>query len=336
MIELKNVSVTFEGKSKVEAVKNVSLKVEKGDIYGIVGFSGAGKSTLIRTINLLQKPSSGQIIIDGRDITEIKGDELRKIRLKIGMIFQHFNLISGKTVYQNIDFILKANGYEKSKRKDRVMELLKLVSLEDKADFYPANLSGGQKQRVGIARAIANNPEILLCDEATSALDLESTEEILELLKLINEKYGITIVFITHEMEVAKKLFHKMAVMSNGEIIEKNDVYSIFAEPNHEVTKSLISKNLNLQLPDKVIKTIKEGQVLKIYYRGDRSLEPVISSVSKQFKVDISIIHGKIEYIHDKALGILIVNITGEDSDIEQAKQYIKTNVSQVEELLSA
>ncbi|MDT8717946.1 ATP-binding cassette domain-containing protein [Clostridium sp. 19966] len=335
MIELRDVSVTFNGKSKVEAVKNVNLKIEKGEIYGIVGFSGAGKSTLVRTINLLQRPTNGQVFIDGVDITELKGEKLRQVRLRIGMIFQHFNLISGKTVYENIEFMLKANGYKKADRKERVMELLRLVSLEDKANFYPANLSGGQKQRVGIARAIANNPEILLCDEATSALDLESTDEILDLLKVINNKYGITIVFITHEMEVAKKLFHKMAVMSSGEVIEKNDVYSIFAHPSHEITKSLINKNLNLQLPEKIQEALQQGELLKVYYRGDKSLEPVISSAAKNFNINISIIHGKIEYIQNKALGILIINLVGEKDELSRAKEYIRENVSELEEVLS-
>lgn len=335
MIELKNVSVIFNNKSsKVEAIKNINLKIGKGEVFGIVGLSGAGKSTLIRTINLLQKPSEGQILIDGKDITALKGEELRRVRLKVGMIFQHFNLISGKTVYENIEFVLKANNYPKSKRKVRVEELLKLVYLEDKANVYPSNLSGGQKQRVGIARALANNPEILLCDEATSALDLENTEEILDLLQDINKKYGITIVFITHEMEVAKKLFHRVAVMSKGRIIEENDVYSIFADPKEQVTKSLISKNLNVEIPKGVEHLIHEGQLLKIYYKGDKSVEPIISSASKKYEVNISIMHGKIDYIHGKPLGILIINIIGETKEINNAKEFIKANVSEVEELL--
>ncbi|GIM30132.1 methionine import ATP-binding protein MetN 2 [Clostridium polyendosporum] len=334
MIELKDVSVVFSEKGhKVEAIKDINLKINKGEVFGIVGLSGAGKSTLIRTINLLQKPTKGQIIINGQDITKLKGEALRKVRLKIGMIFQHFNLISGKTIYENVEFVLKANNYPKEKRKEKVEELLKLVYLEDKANFYPSNLSGGQKQRVGIARALANNPEILLCDEATSALDLENTEEILNLLKDINKKYGITIVFITHEMEVAKKLFHKVAVMNYGKIIELNDVYSIFSNPEEEVTKSLINKNLNIELPRSVGSLIHEGDLIKIYYKGDRSIDPIISTVSKNFKVYISIIHGKIDYINEKPLGILLVNITGKTDQINKAKEYIRKNVSDIEEI---
>ena len=336
MIELKNINVEFELKGDiVQAVKDVNLTVNKGEVFGIVGLSGAGKSTLVRVINLLQKPSSGQVIINGKDITSLNRGELRKTRLKIGMIFQHFNLISGKTIYENIEFVLKANNYPKEKRRDRINELLSLVNLKDKEDAYPSNLSGGQKQRVGIARAIANEPEILLCDEATSALDLENTEEILNLLKDIKDKTGITIVFITHEMEVAKKFFNRVAVMSKGEIIEVNDIYSIFSDPQHEVTKSLISKNSNLDLPKEVLDSINKGEILKIHYKGDNSLKPVISEAAKSFKVDISIIHGKIDYIDGKPVGTLIVNIIGEKEEISKAKTYINNNVVKTERIVN-
>lgn len=334
MIELKDISVIFNlKKTKVEAIRNINLTIKKGEIFGIVGLSGAGKSTLVRTINLLQKPTKGSIIIDGEDITELRGNALRKKRLKIGMIFQHFNLISGKNVYENIEFVLKANNYPKDKRKERVNELLKLVYLEDKANSYPANLSGGQKQRVGIARALANNPEILLCDEATSALDLENTEEILNLLKNINNNYGITIVFITHEMEVAKRIFDRVAVMKAGEIVEINDVYSIFSEPKSDITKSLVSKNLNIELPEEIKNSIAGGSILKLYFKGGRSIEPLISEVSKRFKIYINIIHGKIEYISGKPYGLLLVNITGEENEKLLAINYIKENVAEVEEV---
>lgn len=335
MIELKNINVEFKLKGNVvNAVKNVNLTINKGEVFGIVGLSGAGKSTLVRVINLLQKPSSGQVLINGKDITNLNRRELRKIRLKIGMIFQHFNLISGKTIYENIEFVLKANNYPKEKRKERIYELLELVKLKDKAEAYPSNLSGGQKQRVGIARAIANNPEILLCDEATSALDLENTEEILNLLRDIKEKTGITIVFITHEMEVAKKLFNRVAVMSKGEIIEVNNVYSIFSEPSHEVTKSLISRNSNLDLPKEIIESINQGEIIKVYYKGDNSLKPIISEAAKRFDVDISIIHGKIDYIDGKPIGTLIVNISGDKEEILKSKTYIKENVAKTERIV--
>ncbi|MFW2490604.1 methionine ABC transporter ATP-binding protein [Clostridium chromiireducens] len=336
MIELKNINVEFKSKgSLIHAVKDVNLTINNGEVFGIVGLSGAGKSTLVRVINLLQKPSSGQVFINGEDITTLKRSELRQTRLKIGMIFQHFNLISGKTIYENIEFVLKVNNYPKEKRKDRIYELLELVNLKDKVDVFPSNLSGGQKQRVGIARAIANNPEILLCDEATSALDLENTEEILKLLKDIKDNTGITIVFITHEMEVAKKLFNRVAVMSRGEIVEVNDVYSIFSDPKHEVTKSLINRNSNLVLPKEVLDSVSKGEIIKVYYKGDNSLKPIISEAAKNFDVDISIIHGKIDYIDGKPIGILIINITGDKDEIARAKMYIKENVIRTERIVN-
>lgn len=336
MIELKDINVEFEIKGKkVQAVKDVNLKINKGEIFGIVGLSGAGKSTLVRIINLLQKPTSGQVIIDDEDITNISRSKLREKRLKIGMIFQQFNLISGKTIYENIEFVLKANNYPKDKRNERINELLSLVKLEEKKEVYPANLSGGQKQRVGIARAIANNPEVLLCDEATSALDLENTEEILNLLKDIHDKLNITIVFITHEMEVAKKLFNRVAVMSNGEIVEVNDVYSIFSDPKHEVTKSLINKNSSVDLPREIFDLLGEGEIIKINYKGNDSLKPVISEVAKNYNVDISIIHGKIDYIDNKPIGTLIVSIVGDKEEIARAKQFIKNNVVKTERIIN-
>lgn len=336
MVELRNINVDFKLKGNlVSAVKNVNLKINRGEVFGIVGLSGAGKSTLVRVINLLQKPSSGEVFVDGRDITKLSRVQLRKTRLKIGMIFQHFNLISGKTIYENIEFVLKADNYPKEKRKERIYELLELVNLKDKAEAYPSNLSGGQKQRVGIARAIANNPEILLCDEATSALDLENTEEILKLLKNIKDKTGITIVFITHEMEVAKKLFDRVAVMSKGEIVEINDVYSIFSEPKHEVTKSLINRNSNLDVPKEILQSIDKGEVIRVYYKGENSLKPIISEASKNFKTDISIIHGKIEYISGKPIGTLIINLTGDKEEISRARKYINENVIKAERIVN-
>ena len=333
MIKLENISVTFnDGKNKLDAVKNITLTINRGEVFGIVGLSGAGKSTLVRVINLLQKPSEGRVIIQDKDITKLNSKELRSLRLKVGMIFQHFNLISGKTIYENIEFLLKANNYPKNKMKERIEYLLDLVNLSDKKDVYPANLSGGQKQRVGIARAIANDPEILLCDEATSALDLENTEEILTLLKDIKEKLGITIVFITHEIEVAKKLFNRVAVMSSGEVVEVNDVYSIFSKPQHEVTKSLVSKNSNLRLPEVVRRDLVKGRLYKVNYIGQTSLKPIISEAAKKFNTQISIIHGKIDYIDGKPLGSLLIDIIGDDQEIENTRAYIEKNADVNEE----
>lgn len=327
MIKLSNINVIFKEKNKeFHGVKNVSLTINKGEVFGIVGPSGAGKSTLVRTINLLQKPTTGDIIINGENITSYKGKALRQVRLKIGMIFQHFNLISGATVYDNIAFSLIANKYPKDKMRQRVEELLELVNLKDKIDVYPSSLSGGQKQRVAIARALANNPEILLCDEATSALDLENTEEVIETLRKIKDQSNITIVFITHEMDVAKKLFDRVAVMSNGEIVEINDTYSIFTKPEHEVTKALVSRVLNIEYP-KELKILDNEEVIKIYYVGEKAYESVISNLSRDYKVNVNIIHGKIDYIHGKAFGILLIKIQGTIEERENAKKYIKDNV---------
>lgn len=333
MIELNNIGVTFGKKDKAfHAVKNINLQINEGEIFGIVGPSGAGKSTLVRVINLLQAPSSGKILIRGKDITTLKGKALRKVRLKIGMIFQHFNLINQATVYDNIAFALLANEYPKVQIKNKVIELLELVNLNDKMYAYPSNLSGGQKQRVAIARALANNPEILLCDEATSALDLENTEEVVETLRKIKQKYRITIVFITHEMDVAKKLFDRIAVMNQGELVEINDTYSIFTKPLHPITQSLVSRVLNIEVPEQ-LQLAPDEELLKLSYVGETAYAPVISYISSTYKISVNIIHGKIEYIHDKPFGILILKIEGQAAQRDKAKDYIEKNVYNVKSL---
>lgn len=331
-IELVDVTVRFKNKdTETAAVDTVSLAVEQGDIYGIVGLSGAGKSTLVRTINLLQELESGQIIIDGQDIATLSKKALRKKRQNIGMIFQHFNLISSKTVAQNIEFALKASRVPKNQRKERVKELLTIVGLKDKADSYPVKLSGGQKQRVGIARALANQPEILLCDEATSALDVETTDEILTILKEINETYGITILFITHEMDVAKKLFHRVAVMDNGKIVEEGSTFDVFSNPRSDMGKKLVSRSLSLELPSYVLTNLKEGQLVTIHYHGEGAFSPIISTVSKELNVYFSIIHGKVDYIDSKALGVLLVHIAGEAEEIENSIRMLEADVFKLE-----
>lgn len=333
MIELKNIDVTFQnGSHEFKAVDNVSLKINKGEIFGIVGPSGAGKSTLVRVINLLQRPTNGEVIIEGSDITKFNRKQLRKIRLNIGMIFQHFNLISGSTIAENVAFSLYANNYPKDKTKDRVKELLEIVHLPEKADAYPANLSGGQKQRVAIARALANNPDILLCDEATSALDIENTEEIVELLREINEKTHITIVFITHEMDVAKKLFDRIAFMEDGKLKEVTDIYSAFANPKSDIAKSLVQRVLNVEVPEGLkVKTNEE--ILRLSYTGDDSYDPVISVASKNYDITMDIINGKVDYIRNKPFGMLIVILRGEDAERKKALEYISKNVYKLERL---
>lgn len=330
-IDVQHLNVFFtHQQQKVHAVKDVSFSVKSGEIFGIVGLSGAGKSTLLRTLNLLQKPHSGTISIDGKDISHNKGDELKQVRKKIGMIFQQFNLIQNRTAGQNIEFALKASGYPKEKRAQRIQELLTLVDLLDKKNNYPSTLSGGQKQRIGIARALANNPEILLCDEATSALDIETTEEILQILEKINQELGITIIFITHELEVVKRLFHRMAVMKNGEIIEQGDTFTLFSNPKKETTKKLVSRFFDLKLPLELQKSLTEGALLELRYQGEHTLDPLISSLSKKYNLSISIIHGKIEYIKKQAIGILYIYLLGEKKQIQLAMKEIEATVFRV------
>ena len=329
MIRFEQVDVNFKQKNEVlQAVKNVSLHIEAGEIFGIVGGSGAGKSTLVRTINGLQKPTSGSILVDGEDVTKLSSREIRSLRKKIGMILQHFNLISRKTVRENIEFALKVQDYPKAKREARTKELLELVGLEDKENVYPASLSGGQKQRVGIARALATNPKILLCDEATSALDVQTTEEIVDILKDINAKLGITIVFITHQLEVAKRLFSKVAVMSQGEIVEVNSAYELFASPKSTLTRRLV--RTQIEVPEEILNAAK-GEIIKLTYRGDKSLEPIIAYTNKKYDVVLNILHGHIDYIQEKPIGILVVSVEGETAAISEALQYIGENIEEIE-----
>ena len=336
-IVLEHVTVNFSQKKKnFAAVDDVSLTIKQGEIFGVVGLSGAGKSTLIRTLNLLQRPSSGSIKIDGTEITQLPADKVRKLRQKIGMIFQHFNLIHNKTVGENIAFALKAGNYDKKALPERIKALLDLVDLGDKMDSYPNQLSGGQKQRIGIARALANNPEILLCDEATSALDVETTEEILRILAVINQKLGITIVFITHELEVAKKLFQRMAVMENGKVIEVNTTYNIFANPKAGITQKLVGRYLNLHLPSELLPDLAQGRLIELRYQGDNTLSPLITDVAKQWDVAISIIHGKIDYIQNDVIGILLVYVTGDKEAVEQAFLQLSQKVFATKEIKEA
>ncbi|HWR28577.1 MAG TPA: ATP-binding cassette domain-containing protein [Negativicutes bacterium] len=333
MINLQHITVTFaDSLHPVSAVTDVSLKIETGEIFGIVGTSGAGKSTLLRTINLLQRPTGGHVLIEGTDITDYDGENLRKLRLQMGMIFQHFNLIHTKTVFDNVAFTLKAAGVGKTEIQERVPPLLELVGLADKTGAYPGQLSGGQKQRVGIARALANNPKILLCDEPTSALDSDTTNSILELLKDINRKTGITMVLITHEMAVVKKICDRVAVMSQAVAVEVDTVFNIFANPKADFTKQLIQHSNNFSLPERLLADIK-GKILRILYRGGGAEEPVISDTAQKYSVAVNILHGQIEYISDLPLGVLLVNINGAPAIVEEAISYIKSRVESVEVL---
>jgi D-methionine transport system ATP-binding protein len=343
MIKLENISVDFELRGKqvetVKAVDQVSLHVHRGEVFGIVGASGAGKSTLLRTINLLERPHAGRVWVDGKDITDLTGSALRRERQKIGMIFQHFNLMHTRTVFDNAAFALRIAGQSEREVAQRVPEILHLVGLEDKAQAYPSQLSGGQKQRVGIARAVANHPAVLLCDEPTSALDLESSAAILDLLKEINERLDITIVLISHEMSVIKKICGRVAVMSGGRVVEQGEAYDIFATPQEEFTRQLVAHTFNLEIPQHLIDNIP-GTVLKVLFLGDKAEESVLSTTVIRFGVSANILHGKIEYIGSRAVGLLVVRLTElpvegtpADGRLAAAVQFIRDNASQVEVL---
>ncbi len=331
MIQFKDVSVRFDdGKVPLQAVKNVSFEIQDGDIFGIAGGSGAGKSTLLRTINQLQKTTSGSVVVNGREVNGLKHKELHLLRRDIGMIFQHFNLAESKTVYQNIAFSLEDAGWKKNDIKKRVDELLDFVKISDKKDVYPAKLSGGQKQRVAIARALANNTKILLCDEPTSALDAETTNSVLKLLREVNQKLGVTIVIITHELDVIKSICNKVAVMNNGQVVELGDVYEVFTNPTQEFTKELLSHGQNFKLPEEVVENVK-GDIYKLTYKGDGATESILSEVTAANNVKFNILHGKIEYISSKPLGILFVNFEGSDENLKKVLDEIQKRIFKLE-----
>ena len=328
MIELKNITKIFHvQKGDITACKDVNLTIENGEIFGVIGYSGAGKSTLVRIINQLEKQTSGDVIIDGENISKLSQDDLRKKRMKIGMIFQHFNLLWSRTVQKNIELPLEIAGIDKETRKQKAKELIELVGLQGRENAYPSELSGGQKQRVGIARALANDPSILLCDEATSALDPDTTEQILDLLKKINKQLGITIVMITHQMEVVQKICHRIAVMSEGEVVEEGSVKDIFEHPKHFITKRFVrdisSKIDDDKLNEDLKKIYPEGILLRLTFDEDISRQPILSKVIKESDVDISIVSGNLTNTIDSSFGILIVNVLGGTK--EKYNEVIKT-----------
>ncbi len=331
MIEFKNVSKTFTiGKRKVHAVQNVSLKIQRGEIFGIIGFSGAGKSTLLRLVNALEKPTEGSVIVQGTDISKLSAKELRKQRSNIGMIFQNFNLFNSRNVFANVAYPLRLAGYNKAQIKERVEELLQFVGLSDKAKDYPDQLSGGQKQRVGIARALASSPEILICDEATSALDPETTQDILKLLKKVNRDLGITILLITHEMDVIQSICDKVAVMENGRVIESGEVFEIFTNPRHPTTQRFI-QSVQQDLPSaSVLKEWSEtdgGKLYQVIFKGDVTGEPVLSTVTKKYNVHFNIIYGSVQELQEKLFGNLIISFIGDEKNKEKTIQELQTLV---------
>lgn len=333
MIELKGINKVFKDKNQNEfyAAKDVNLKINDGEIFGIIGFSGAGKSTVVRCINLLGRPTSGQVIVNEKNLLELSAKELREERKKIGMIFQHFNLMPSRTVFENIAFPLKHSELSKKQVQEKVRELLTLVELTDKESQYPSQLSGGQKQRVAIARALANNPKILLCDEATSALDPTTTKQILGLLKKLRDKLNLTIVIITHQINVVKDICDKVAVMEHGKVVETGDVFDIFANPKDEVTKRFIHSTTNLQKIEELISEnsnvvqLKKGEkIIRLSYLQKNVSEPLISTVSSKFGVVLNIIFADIEIVQGAPVGGTVAIFSGENQNIQNALGWLK------------
>ncbi len=334
MIQLEHVSKTFTTKSGyVHAVKDVSLQIQDGEIYGIIGFSGAGKSTLVRCINLLERPEEGNVIVDGKELLKLTPSQLRETRKKIGMIFQHFNLMRSRTVAQNVAFPLKKSGLSKDAIDHKVRELLELVDLSEKANVYPSQLSGGQKQRVAIARALANDPKVLLCDEATSALDPQTTHSILKLIKDINQKLNLTVVLITHEMGVVKEICDRVAVMEEGRVVEEGSIVDVFTHPQAKVTKNFIAST---STTDRIYDLIEEGHALtelgedevivSLKYDAKNASQSLISEISRAYDVDCNIIFGNIEVVKDTPIGTLIVILKGESQKRKAAFECIKSH----------
>lgn len=344
MIRFENVSKTFRGNGKqVEAVKEVSLHIKKGEIFGIIGYSGAGKSTLVRCINLLERPDRGRIWIGDTEITALKGKSLRKQRRKIGMIFQQFHLFASRNVYENVAYPLKHQGLTRQEIKKRVEELLNLVGLEDKASAYPSQLSGGQKQRAAIARALANEPDILLCDEATSALDPKTTTAILRLLQEVNRKLGVTIVVITHEMQVVKESCGSVAVMEGGSVVEEGEVFDIFSNPHEKIIGDFVNNASNLSriytyLEEKaeIIRLNKGECILRLHYLHKNTSEALVSQISRDFSLNVNIIFGNIELIGENPIGGLVAIVSGSGENIRRAVDFLREKKVGVEVLADA
>lgn len=332
MIRLENVSKTFADSNKeVHAVNNVSLTINDGDIFGIIGFSGAGKSTLVRCINLLEKPTDGKVFVDDAEITALSGKELRKARKKIGMIFQHFNLMPSRTIFGNVAYPLRGSGLSKEEIKEKVHHLLELVGISEKENAFPSQLSGGQKQRVAIARALANDPNILLCDEATSALDPQTTKSILKLLQQLNQTLGITVVVITHEMAVVKEICNRVAVMDHGDVVEEGEVFHVFASPKEPLTRSFIKTTSNLQkieeliAADSPVVATKKGElIVRLSYVEKNTSEPLISTVTQKFGIILNIVFADVEIVQNAPIGGTVAIVSGESSRIDEALQYLR------------
>ena len=342
MIEIRDLSLTYQGpKGPVHALRGINLEIASGEVFGIIGRSGAGKSSLVRCLNLLNRPTEGRVIVGGRDLMRLSDAELRAARRDIGMVFQHFNLLSSRTVYDNVALPLELAGISKDEIYQRVTPLLELVGLDHLADRYPAQISGGQKQRVGIARALASNPKVLLSDEATSALDPETTRSILDLLRKVNRELGVTVVLITHQMLVIKQIADRVAVIDGGEIAELGPVIDVFTKPQQDITKSLIDEIVPQQLPESVMKRVsalaaqlqpgQQGQLLRLSYAGESAYQPILSHLIRELGLDLSILHGQIDEIQEQTFGSLAVYASGEAAKIDAAVTHLRTSGVQVQ-----
>lgn len=340
MIKLSHINKIFQqGARSINALSDISLHVPQGQIYGVIGSSGAGKSTLIRCVNMLERPTSGQILVDGQDLTILSDSDLTHARRRIGMIFQHFNLLSSRTVFGNIALPLELDNVPKAEIKKRVDELLELVGLADKHDAYPANLSGGQKQRVAIARALANSPKVLLCDEATSALDPATTRSILELLKDINRRLGLTILLITHEMDVVKRICDQVAVISGGQLIEQDIVSEVFSHPKTPIAQAFIQSTLHLDIPEDYVQKMQStpapdlSPLLKLEFTGQSVDAPLISMAVRRFDIDMNILSSQIDYAGGVKFGVMLAELYGENGGIESTIKFLQDHHVKVEVL---
>ncbi|MEZ8825788.1 methionine ABC transporter ATP-binding protein MetN [Vibrio sp. 10N.261.55.A7] len=340
MIEINQVNkVFYQGTKEIVALKDIDLHIAQGTIFGVIGSSGAGKSTLIRCVNMLSAPTTGSIIVDGVDLTQLSKSELSEARRNIGMIFQHFNLLSSRTVFDNIALPLELAGQSKEHIESKISELLTLVGLADKRDTYPANLSGGQKQRVAIARALASDPKVLLCDEATSALDPATTQSILELLREINNKLNITILLITHEMDVVKGICHEVAIIGDGELVEKGTVGEIFAHPKTELAHQFIRSTLDLTIPEDYQVRLQETRVegsyplVRLEFTGETVDAPLMSQITRQFDIDVSILSSDLDYAGGVKFGMMVAEFFGNEQDDNSAIEFLREHKVKVEVL---
>ena len=330
IINISALNKTFKSKdSSYKALDNISLSINKGDIYGLIGFSGAGKSTLLRMINALEIPDSGKIEIDGQDIVGLSDRKLRNIRKQIGMVFQEFNLLESKSVYDNIAIALKINRFDKKQIHNRVTELLKFVGLDGKEKSFPDELSGGQKQRVGIARALANHPKILLCDEATSALDPDNTESILVLLIKVNKEYVISIIFVTHTIRVIQKICNKVAILENGKLVENGNVIDIFSNPKSAIARRFVESVIPSKIPSGIVNELKKYKgsyrLIRIFFHAENATDDVIWQINNRLNVHTNVMFASVSEIRDVVLSVITLQITGKQEDFDRTYEYIRS-----------